>query len=155
VGKGLPGWIVSFLVMAGLLVAGFGVVVYALPGMLASPRATSKADPVVTEAQTTYPLARYVEVTGFRFLVDFNKKSEIHYLVVNHSNAVLSGMTIFVTLHSASAKPGQPPLSRFSFPAPNLAPFESREMTSPIEHVTRPFELPDWQDLRAEVEIGQ
>ena len=151
--KGIPGWIVSFLVMSGLLVAGFGAVFYTMPGILAGPRTSSKE--VVAATSPAYPLARYVEVTGFRFLVDFNKKSEIHYLVVNHSNALLSGMTIFVTLHGANAKPGQPPLSRFSFPAPNLGPFESREMTSPIEHVSRPFDLPEWQDLRADVEIGQ
>jgi hypothetical protein len=154
--RSLPGWVVSFFVMVALLLTGFGVVFYTMPGILASSGpAPAKAVPGSVETPAAYPLAKYVEVTGFRFLVDFNKKSEIHYLVVNHSSALLNGMTIFVTLHSASAKAGQPPMSRFSFPAPNLGPFESREMSSPIEHVTRAADLPDWRDLRAEVEIGQ
>ncbi len=154
--RGLPGWVVSFLVMALLLLTGFGVIFYAMPGILANPGpAPAKVQPAAVVPPAVYPLAKNVEVTGFRFLVDNAKKSEIHYLVVNHSNALLSGMTIFVTLHAASANPGQAPLARFSFPAPKLGPFESREMSSPIEHVTRPVDLPGWQDVRAEVEIGQ
>lgn len=154
-GRGVPGWLVSLLVMAVLLGTGFGVVFYAMPGILASSAPAKTDSSTDTAPAVSYPLAKNVEVTGFRFVVDNAKKSEIHYLVVNHSNTILSGMTIFVTLHSAHAKPGQPPLSRFSFPAPNLGPFESREMTSPIEKVTRPLDLPDWQDLRTQVEIGQ
>jgi hypothetical protein len=159
--KGLPGWIVSFLVMTILLGTAVGVIFYTMPGMLASPRPAAETAPAAAAvvaappAPAVYPLVKNVEVTGFRFLVDNTKKPEIHYLVVNHSNTKLAGMTIFVTLHAGNAKPGQPPLSRFSFPAPNLPPYESKEMSSPIENVTRPVNLPEWQDLRAEVEIGQ
>ena len=64
-------------------------------------------------------------------------------------------MTIYVTLRSADAKPGQPPVCRFSFRAPTLAPFESKEMTSPIEKLTRPVALPEWQDLRSDVQVAQ
>ncbi len=106
--KGLPGWAVSFLVMALLLLTGFGVIFYAMPGILANTGPTpAKVEPVVAAAPAAYPLAKNVEVTGFRFLLDDVRKSEVHYLVVNHSSALLNGMTIFVTLHSASASPGQ------------------------------------------------
>ena len=112
--------------------------------------------PVTATVQTSsHPLAQYIEVTGFRFIVDLNKKSEIHYLVVNHSAAELADMTVYVTLRTADAKPGQPPVCRFSFRAPTLAPFESKEMTSPIEKLVHPVALPEWQDLRSEVQIAQ
>ncbi len=114
-----------------------------------SPGAPSNSDPA------SYPLAKTVEVTGFRLVVDLNKQSEIHYLVVNHSPVQFGGVTVFVTLRSSDAKPGQPPVARFSFKAPDMEPYSSREMTSLIEKMSRQVSLPDWQDLRAEVEVAE
>lgn len=157
----LPGWVVSAMLMLGIPLAGGVLLLYFQPIQHSSAEAKapaapqSVAAPTPAPAQAAHSLADFVEVTGFRFVVDFNKKSEIHYLVVNHSAAELSDMTVFVTLHAADAKPGQPPLCRFSFRAPGLAAFESKEMTSPIEKLTRAVVLPDWQDLRADVQIGQ
>jgi hypothetical protein len=74
---------------------------------------------------------------------------------VNHSPARFSDATVYVTLHAAGARAGQPPLCRFSFAAPNLGPFEAKEMISAIEKTNRPVNLPDWQALRAEIEIGK
>jgi hypothetical protein len=101
------------------------------------------------------PLSRTIEVTGFRIVADPSKTPEIHYLVVNHTPARVSNMTVYVTLRTADDKAGQPPLSRFSFAAPNLGPFQSKEMVSFIEKMNRPVSLPEWQDLRADIEIGQ
>jgi len=163
----LPGWAVSFLVMLALLVIGVGVVFYFLPVAHSSAEnqapaveghgnASQPASPPPVPAQpAVHPLAQFVEVTGFRIVVDFNKKSEIHYLVVNHSGSDLSDVTVYVTLRTANAKPGQPPLCRFSFRAPSLGPFESKEMTSSIEKLSRSITLPEWQDLRPEVQIAQ
>jgi len=53
----------------------------------------------------------------------------------------------------ANAKPGQAPLARFTFRSPDLAAFEAKEMASPIERVSGSFNPPDWQDLRAEVDV--
>jgi hypothetical protein len=153
------GWLVSLFVMIVTLVVGVGVVFYALPNIFGSASATPtepepvKLPPAVQQAN--YSLSRYVEVTGFRFLVDFNQKSEIHYLVINHSAAPLNSVTVFVTLRAADAKAGQPPLSRFSFRSPDLGPYESRDMSSPIERLPRSVSLPDWQNLRADIEISQ
>ena len=115
--------------------------------------------PKEVEASTvppvSYPLSKSVEVTGFRFSADAAKKPEVHYVVVNHSSAGLDDMTVYVTLRASSAKPGQPPLSRFSFHTASLGAFESREMSSTIDKLPRPGALPDWQDLRADVQLGQ
>ena len=148
---------ISFLVMAGLLAVGIAVVFYLLPASHTAADAKSAApEPLTTPAvEASHPVSQYIEVTGIRFVMDPNKKSEIQYLVVNHSAAELSDMTVFVTVKTANAKAGQPPLCRFSFRSTGLAPFESKEMTSSIEKLPHPVTLPDWHDLRAEVQIAQ
>jgi len=155
--RSIPGWVISFLVMAGLLAVGIAVVFYLLPASHTAADAKSAApEPVTTPAvEASHPISQYIEVTGIRFVMDPNKKSEIQYLVVNHSAAELSDMTVFVTVKTANAKAGQPPLCRFSFRSTGLAPFESKEMTSSIEKLPHPVTLPDWHDLRAEVQIAQ
>lgn len=153
---GAPGWVVSLGVMLLLLAAGLGIVFYLMPRTVAD----AKPGPTPAEAATATastgpasPLAKFIEVTGFRIVVDGNKKSEVEYLVINHSAADISDANIFITLRNV--KPGQPPVCRFSFKVPSLAPFESKEMSSPIEKTTRAVTLPDWQDLRADVQISQ
>jgi hypothetical protein len=108
-----------------------------------------------TPSASAAPLNQQVEVTGFRMVAIANRMPEIHYLVVNHSAVNLSNLNIYVTLRSPGARPGQPPFSRFSFRAPELGPFEAREMVSPIERAPRQLTLPEWQSLKADVEIAQ
>lgn len=135
--------------------------VYVVPMLLVSGKAPSvqadaPPDPAPgTPVAGTYPLSKTIEVTGIRFVVDLNGKSEIHYLVVNHSTAQFGAVTVYVTLRGADARPGQAPVARFSFRAPDMGPYTSREMTSPIEKISRQVNLPDWQDLHADVEIAQ
>jgi hypothetical protein len=165
-----PGWVVSLAVMVLLLLGGVGLLSYFVPNLMSNSAASagpgegpgdvrssdSRTGDAPTEVRpSAYPLAKFVEVTGFRFVVDLNRRSEVHYLVVNHSGATLNGVNVFVTLRTSGSKPGQPPLCRFSFRAPDMEPFESKEMTSSIDKLTRSVAVPDWQDLRADVEIGQ
>jgi hypothetical protein len=60
---------------------------------------------------------------------------------------------VYVTLRASGAKPGQPPIARLTFRSPALAAFEAKEMFSSIERTIGPLELPDWQDLHADVEV--
>ncbi|HEV2446429.1 MAG TPA: hypothetical protein VGS58_10925, partial [Candidatus Sulfopaludibacter sp.] len=160
----IPGWMVTALILGTLLGAGFTSVISmvrpaaeAKPSPIAQtnlPAAPLAAMPEVSSVSAA-PLAKAIEVTGFRIQMDPAKKSEIQYLVVNHTPARFSGVTVYVTLYTSDAKAGQPPLCKFQFTAPNLAPFQSKDMTSAIERVARPVSLPDWQDLRATVEIGE
>ena len=97
-----------------------------------APAAPVAPTPDVSSVSAS-PLAKAIEVTGFRIQMDPAKKSEIQYLVVNHTPARFTGVTVYVTLYAADAKAGQPPLCRFQFAAPNLAPFQAKDMTSAIE----------------------
>ncbi len=62
-------------------------------------------------------------------------------------------MTVYVTLRATTAKLGQPPIAKLTFRSPALAAFEAKEMFSPIERASEPVALPDWQDLRADVDV--
>jgi hypothetical protein len=161
----IPGWMATALILGTLLGAGFTSVI-----SVVRPRGDAKASlPAQTDAAaaasitatqtpatvTASPLAKGLEVTGFRIRTDSARKSEIQYLVVNHTPARFPDVTVYVTLYAADAKAGQPPLCRFQFDAPNLAPFQAKDMTSEIDPIARPATLPDWQELRASVEVGQ
>ncbi len=164
-GKSAPGWLTTALVTVLLLWIGMVAVFDVIPRMVAGGNSTppapvgAKTASEEVEASTvspmvSHPLSKSVEVTGFRFSGDAGMKPEVHYVVVNHSNVGLDDVTVYVTLRASGAKPGQPPLSRFSFRTTGLGPYQSSEMTSPIEKLPRAGALPEWQDLRADVQLG-
>lgn len=101
--------------------------------------------PAATPA-TSYSLAKAVEVTGLRFT---DGKPEVRYLVVNHSAAALGSVTVYVTLQNSATRL---PLSHFSFKAPALGPNESKEMVSALD---KTLHAADWQNVRADIELGQ
>jgi hypothetical protein len=168
--KGSRGWLVGVLVAAVPLAGLLGVALYNAPRTAAEPKPapTSEATfpndakpelksapvPSVSPA-ASYSLNKAIEVTGFRFVSD--KKPEVRYLVVNHSAAELGAVTVYVTLRNSAAKQGQPPLYRFSFRAPALGPFESKEMSAAVDKQTDkpPHSAGDWQSLHADIELGQ
>jgi hypothetical protein len=150
-------WTARLAVTAILVTAGLAATYRVMPGTPASAPVPGTTEPVKEQPEAarrdnSHSLARFVEVSGIRFM-ELNKKPQIQYLVVNHSSAPLSSVTVYVTLRAANAKAGQAPLARFTFRSPSLAAFEAKEMANPIERVLGPLELPDWQDLRADVEI--
>jgi len=154
-GSGNNVWTGRLAVTAILVTAGLAASYRIMPGSAAStpvaPIVTAPEQPVA-RPDNSHSLARFLEVSGVRF-VELNKKAEIQYLVVNHSKAPVSSLTVYVTLRASNAKQGQAPLARFMFRSPNLAAYEAKEMANPIEHVIGPLDLPDWQDLRADVEV--
>jgi len=151
----IPGWMVSALIIGTLLGAGFTSVMSLVRSADGKqPSVTEAAAPVVPSVPAS-PVAQPLEVTGFRIQMDPGKKSAIEYLVVNHSASRVTGVTVNVMLYATDAKAGQPPLCKFQFAAPDLGPFQSKDMTSAIDPVTRPVALPDWQNLRAAVDIAQ
>jgi hypothetical protein len=150
-------WVARIAVTAILLTAGLAATYRVMPGTSAikpvAPVVTPAPEPPpVPRPDNSHSLARFVEVSGIRF-VELNRKPQIQYLVVNHSSAPLNSVTVYVTLRAINGKSGQAPLARFMFRSPILAAHEAKEMANPIEHVIGPLDLPDWQDLRADVEV--
>ena len=152
----IPGWMASALIIGTLLGAGFtSVMSFVRPAGDGKQVAVAEAATPAPVASSTSaaPASSPIEVTGFRIQIDPAKKPEIQYLVVNHSPLRVAGVNVNVTLYAINAKAGQPALCSFQFAAPNLGPFQAKDMTSAIDPQTRPGSVPDWQDLRASVEI--
>ena len=99
-------------------------------------------------------LLKYIEVTGLRLVEDKSKKSEVVFLVVNHSQAPLTDLAGTVTLRPSTAKRGDEIVGIFAFQHVSLGPAESRELRAPLKTTLRPYELPDWQFLRTEISIS-
>ncbi|MEQ1887095.1 MAG: hypothetical protein ABL967_18685, partial [Bryobacteraceae bacterium] len=152
--RSLPAWLLAAALGGSAIFAGYsGVFSVFIPRSNADTRVEAPVEAATTRTTGTNAMARSVEVTGFRVLMDPSKKAEIQYLVVNHSGQKFSDAVVYVTLFATNAKPGEAPLCKFNFVAPDLGPYQSREMSSSIERVNRPVNVPDWQNLRAEVEV--
>ncbi|HUE05229.1 MAG TPA: hypothetical protein VMR62_37125 [Bryobacteraceae bacterium] len=52
-----------------------------------------------------------------------------------------------------TAKSEEEAAGNFTFKMPSLHPSESKEAVAPLNTKLKPYELPDWQNLSAEVQI--
>jgi|SRR5579884_2968628 len=130
--------------------AGFAILI-ALLGACSSPTPQNQAGgpaqathtPPV--AATQNPVARYLELAGFRLDEKGPGKLQIQFAVINHSDADIGDLGLQVNLRAKSAKASDPPL--FSFPAtvPDLGPEEVKQVTVTVPTKLRVYELPDWQ----------
>lgn len=151
--------VVTVLVAAALIGAGAAAYKYLLPGARSAAPVPPSTPPVesVSAAPAAgvkqHPLAKYIEITGFRILEDARQRAQIKYLVVNHSAAEMPELGMVITLRLAGAKPDQPPVASFDSKVSSLAPWEAKELTSMVKSQLRAYELPDWQFLRPEFEI--
>jgi hypothetical protein len=110
-----------------------------------APTAASKA-----KANT---LQKYVEVVGMRLTENAKKKPEVHFVVVNHSGAEIADLAANVNLWARTAKSDEEAVGTFSFKLPSIGAYESKEMSSTLNTKLRVYELPDWQNLVAEIQI--
>ncbi len=100
-----------------------------------------------------HPLAKYIELVGYRLSEPTAGKLLVKLGVVNHSEADLGNVEMKVSLISLNAKEGDEPVGTFDVKVPNLGPEEYKEITVPLKTKLRVYELPDWQFLRTEFEI--
>ncbi len=157
--RGMPGWLVTILVAA--VVAGIGAIAYryVLPsnrGGSSAASAESPFEPVPTARMGVIgdnPIARHIEVTGFRISETQDKRLEVTFLVVNHSAADIGDLAGKVYLRTVKSSPDEPPIAEFDFKTTRLGPYESVEFKTVAKTRLRAYELPDWQFLRADVEI--
>jgi predicted component of type VI protein secretion system len=107
-----------------------------------------------TASNKSNPLAKYIELVGVRA----NEKSpghlQVQFGVVNHSEADIGDVKLDVTLGTTAAKAGDPPLITFSTKVPALGPNEMKQVSVDVPTKLRVYELPDWQFLKADFQIG-
>ncbi|MGH9593243.1 MAG: hypothetical protein ACRD5L_09135, partial [Bryobacteraceae bacterium] len=102
---------------------------------------------------STNPLAKFIELSGFRIKESGTGKLEVKFIAVNHSEADLGDLVLHVRLVTTAAKPGDEPVTQFDAKVPSLGPDEIRDVTAQATTKLRLYELPDWQFLRAEFDI--
>ncbi len=126
------------------------------PSSSKQTQAAAPAPPAhFTATNTTNPVAKYVELVGFRI----NEKSPGHlaiqFGVVNHSEADLGDIKMTVSLGTTAAKPGDPPLMTFPVMVSRLGPSELKDVSVEVPIKMRVYELPDWQFLKADFQITE
>jgi len=114
------------------------------------PGAPQATDTVITNK---HPLAKYLELSAYRITETSPGKLSIKLAVVNHSEADIGDLTLKIKLITSAAKPDDPPITEFEAKVPGLGPQELKDVTATAATKLRIYELPDWQFIRAAVEI--
>jgi hypothetical protein len=131
----------------------------ALAGCSSAPDAkqTKKAGtpepPGAAVATNKHPLAKYIELVGFRMAEAGQGKLKITFAVVNHSQADIGDLGLKVKLTTSAAKPEDPPIAEFETKVPSVGPQEIKDVAATVPTKLRIYELPDWQFLRGQFEI--
>lgn len=153
----LPVW--ALTILFALAVGGVvGGLIWLLQGGKSQQTGTGPAPTVAVEnpaakpGAKANPLQKYIEVSGVRFVQDAKKKTQAKFLLINHSDADISGLAGNVTIWGRTRKSEEDAQGSFSFNT-NLGPMESKELTVPIDTKLKIYELPDWQNVTTDVQI--
>lgn len=109
--------------------------------------------PGAAVATNKHPLAKFIEVGGFRITESGPGKLKITFAVVNHSQADIGDLGLKFKLTTTAAKPEDAPLAEFDAKIPSLSPMENKDISVTVPTKLRVYELPDWQFLRGQYEI--
>jgi len=108
---------------------------------------------VASVISNKHPLAKYLEIAGFRVSEGGAGKLTVKFAVINHSDADITELKMKVKLTTTAAKPEDPPIAEFEAKVPPLGPQEVKDATGTATTKLRIYELPDWQFMKAEAEI--
>lgn len=118
------------------------------PAKVASPYGPGPAT-----SSSKNPLAKFIELAGFRLSEKGAGKLQIKFSAINHSDADLEEMQVHVRLVTTAAKPGDDPVAEFDAKIPGLGPQEDHDVVAETTTKLRLYEMPDWQFLRADFDI--
>jgi hypothetical protein len=155
-GRSFPTWLLTILFAFGILAAGaaFYYGYQRFVNKSGSAGFTGGEQPSSpTHSKASSPLQKYIEVVGIRLTTDAKKKPQAKFLVVNHASAEMNDLTVNVTLWASTSRSEEDSIGTFTFTVPNLSGYESKEMTAPFKTKLKIYELPDWQNATAEVQI--
>jgi len=157
--SGLPTWVMGVGIAVGLLLV-FGLAYYFVersgPTNTAEKTgvaAPSAAGSAAADQKVTNPLQKYVEVVGVRMATE-NKKTVVKFLVVNHSASSVSPFSANVTLWAGTSRSDEDAVGSFTFKAETLEPYGSKELSAPLKTKMKAYEMPDWQNVTAELQIS-
>jgi hypothetical protein len=149
--------IIFALAFGGLVLGGYYAVEYFKRDSSAAAHNGAAADNPPATSSTSdakgNPLRKQIEVVGLRLTQNKAKKTEVRFLVVNHSGADVQDLAGNVDLQARTSKRDEEPVGTFSFKVPSLGPYESKEETAVVNTKLKVYELPDWQNLDLRVQI--
>jgi hypothetical protein len=151
---GLPTWLLAVLFAFAFLGVGSAVyfaVQYFRGGTQAASATAQSAATKIPAKQN--PLQKYVEVSGIRFVESPKHQTEARFVVINHSDADITDLAGTVNIWGRTAKSEEEAAGTFSFKLASLKPNESQEATAPLSTKLKVYELPDWQNVSADVQI--
>jgi hypothetical protein len=135
------------------------VVVLAGCSSSSSPNKQAKPAPPIpahfVATNSSNPIAKYLELVGFRVTEKSPGHLIVQFGVVNHSEADIGDVKMTVNLGTTAAKPGDPPLISFPAQVSRLGPSELKDVMAQVPTKLRVYELPDWQFLKADFEITE
>jgi hypothetical protein len=144
--------LLSLLFAFGFVALAFGLLTFFQHRKATSADANSAAAPKAPTVISS--VARFVEVVGFRVTEDEKQKAQVEFVVVNHSGAEIADLGGTVALKAVASNADQEPVASFSFKLKtSIGPFEAKDLKLPIQTKMRAYELPDWQFLKADVQI--
>jgi hypothetical protein len=158
-GISLPPWLMSIGFAVLFLAVGaalfFGIKHFNGSSEASASTSTSspqESAPTPAAAKKNSTLQKYVEVTGLR-LTESSGKAVAHFVVVNHSGAEIADLSANVNLWARTAKSDEEAVGTFTFKIASLGAYESKDLTMPVNTKLKVYELPDWQNLTAELQI--
>ena len=150
---GMPSWLIAVLSLIGVGVVCYGAYAFLTRGSSPSTATKKGASEVqISQTESRNPVAKFVEVVGFRIVED-RGKATLKFLVVNHSSGEIGGFDLEVKIRTKNAKPEEAPLFTVKAPIRSIGPWESKDFTVPASTALRAYELPDWQFLSATFDI--
>jgi hypothetical protein len=156
-GLNMPVWLMTILVALAIGGVLFGIIALVKSnrgsdGNGPAPIATVES-PAAKPGAKTNPLQKYIEVAGVRFVSDpKNQAPMVKFLLINHSPADINGLAGNVTMWGRTQKSEEDAQGSFSFSA-TIGPYESRELTAPLNTKRKIYELADWQNITTDVQI--
>jgi hypothetical protein len=105
-------------------------------------------------AGSSNPAAKHLELVGFRVTEKTPGKLQIQFGVVNHSDADLGDIALDVALKTTTSKDSDPPLVSFKIKVA-VGPQELKAVSVEVPSKLRPYELPDWQFLKADFRLDE
>jgi len=149
----LPTWVLTIICTAGFvaLVAG----VYWLVGSHNSTTAVANVEsPAARPGASTNPWQKFIEISGLRLVEDPKSKGKIlaKFVVTNHSTGDLTGLAGNVTIWASTKRSEEDAQGTFSF-ITDVPAYGSKEITTPLTTKLKVYELPDWQNVTADLQI--
>ncbi len=148
----MPQALIAFLLLMVCLLAG---ACSSAPETKKPVGAAASAVPsnLVSAQNRDHPLAKYIELAGWRVSEKGRGKLQVQCGLVNHSEADVTDLGLNVSLRPSTAKAEDPAFCVFTIKGIALGPQEMKNVNGECATNLRVYELPDWQFIRPTFQI--